>query len=154
MDATHQTSQWKEGGKAQHVQILKLVTNRILLYVHQLVLVSVRFVGLLLVLTDIVGTDLSQYFTGRITDSLNDASCHIVEAVSDTTSKILVQVSTDDVSEYQQQSNKPDTADTHKAVSSDVAAHSYSRETQERQLIFSLDLQSSLHSLYTTVTRD
>ena len=29
---------WKEGGKAQHVQMLELVANRILLYVHQLVL--------------------------------------------------------------------------------------------------------------------
>ena len=72
---------WKEGGKAQHVQMLELVANRILLYVHQLVLVSVRFVGLplvespdcvRLVLTDIVGTDLSQHFAGRIADSLDN----------------------------------------------------------------------------------
>ena len=51
-------------------------------------------------------------------NSLDDASRHIVEAVSDTTSKMLAQVSTDDVSEYQsytirrldqRQSNKPDT---------------------------------------------
>ena len=64
------------GGKAQHVQMLQLVANRILLYVHQLVLVSVRFVGLplvespdcvRLVLTDIVGTDLSQHFAGHMT---------------------------------------------------------------------------------------
>ena len=51
-------------------------------------------------------------------NSLNHASRHIVEAVSDTTSKMLAQVSTDDVSEYQsytirrldqRQFNKPDT---------------------------------------------
>ena len=51
-------------------------------------------------------------------NSLDDASRHIVEAVSDTTSKMLAQVRTDDVSEYhsytirrldQRQSNKPDT---------------------------------------------
>ena len=51
-------------------------------------------------------------------NSLDDASRHIAEAVSNMTSKMLAQVSTDDVSEYQsytirrldqRQSNKPDT---------------------------------------------
>ena len=34
-------------------------------------------------------------------NSLDNASRHIIEAVSDTTSKMLAQVSTDDVSQYQ-----------------------------------------------------
>ena len=57
-------------------------------------------------------------------NSLDDVSRHIVEAVSDTTSKMLAQVSTDDVSEHQsytirrldqRQCNKPD-ADQYKLM--------------------------------------
>ena len=70
--------------------MLEVVANHILLYVHQLVLISVRFVGLLLVespdcvqlvLTDIVCTDLSQHFAGRIADSLENMTRCIVETV-------------------------------------------------------------------------
>ena len=71
----------KGGRKAQYIQMLKLIANCILLHVYQLVLV--RFVGLLLiespdyvrlVLTDIICTDLSHHFAGRITDCLDNTS--------------------------------------------------------------------------------